>query len=94
MHTSGYFEAFKSLKDAPNSNQLGVLLIGNDKKNHALQAADLLAYEIHKHAHGFDRKAYASLRELTHGVLHWDGKSLREIAPKMTLIGVRSPKGE
>jgi len=89
-HTTGYFEAFKSLKHAPNSDQLGVLLIGNDKKNHALQAADLLAYEIHKHAHGFERKSYASLRELTHGVLHWDGESLKEVASKMKQPSVHS----
>ncbi len=82
-HAEGYFEALRLLKEAPNSDQLGVLLTGDDKKNHALQAADFLAYEINKHAAGFERGSFKVLRQLPHAILNWDKEGLKRIAEKL-----------
>lgn len=82
-HATGYFEALRQLSGAPNSDQLGVLLIGDDKKNHALQAADFLAYEINKHATGFERRSFKALCELPHAIINWDQESLKQIAEKL-----------
>src|SRR5882672_9343092 len=79
-HAARYFETFKQFLDAPNADQLGVLMVGDDKKNHALQAADLLAYEINKHAAGFERRSFKALCELPHGILNWTSDSLKELA--------------
>jgi hypothetical protein len=71
---AGYFEALRQLKEAPNSDQLGVLLIGDDKKNHALQGADSLAYEINKHTAGFTRGSFKVLCELPHAAFEWNNR--------------------
>jgi len=86
VHAAGYFEAFKTIKEIPNNAQLGVLLIGDDKKNNALQAADLLAHEVYKHAAGYTRRSFSSLCELRHSILNWDEKNIIEIAQKFKPI--------
>jgi hypothetical protein len=84
-HAAIYFEAFKTFKDASQVYQLGALLF-DDKETAALQAADLLAFEINKHAHGYERKSFAQLCELPHDIIRWDSANLREIADKVQFI--------
>ncbi len=73
-----YFAAFKELNGIPNE-RLGVLLFGNDEKINGLQAADLLAYEVHKHHQGFKRKSYLALRTLPHVDNLCNAKQLRDM---------------
>jgi hypothetical protein len=85
-HAQSYFERCKEFKEAPNVDQLAVLLFGDDKKNHALQGADLLAYEVNKHAAGFERKSFKVLCELPHGIGNWKAEDLEKIADKFAPI--------
>ena len=73
-----YLALFKQIEGLPRE-RLGVLLFGNDERNNALQAADLLAYEVQKHHQGFDRRSFSALREVSHVDYLWDSKRLREI---------------
>jgi hypothetical protein len=86
LHAAAYFSAFRQLKEAPNSGQLAVMLVGDDEHSFGLQAADLLAYEINKHKSGFERRSYVALCEVPHNVLHWEAKDLIGIADKMNPI--------
>jgi Protein of unknown function (DUF3800) len=80
MHAAGYFEAFKVLETMPNRDQIGALRFEDDKTNSALQAADLLAYELHKYANGFHRQSFKLLRRMEHGITVWDRDQLSSLA--------------
>jgi hypothetical protein len=75
-HAAGYFGAFKLLEEMANREQVGALLFEDDKKNSALQAADLLAYEVHKHSGGFQRKSFTALCSLEHSLVTWNEEQL------------------
>ena len=79
MHAEGYFEAFKLLEEMPNREQIGALLFQDDKTNNALQAADLLAYELHKYASGFQRKSFKVLCSLEHSIATWNREQLSSL---------------
>ncbi len=79
LHAHGYFETFKLLEEMPNREQIGALLFENDRTNNALQAADLLAYELHKYASGFQRRSFRVLCTLEHSITTWNREQLSSL---------------
>jgi hypothetical protein len=43
------------------------------------KAADLLAYELHKHANGFQRKSFEVLCSLEHSIATWNREQLSSL---------------